>query len=209
MHQTVRLCFTITDMRFRSEVNGNSCRTVNFRSRECGPLTFRSKAPPPCRRSRPVKAMPAWCAACTSATSSGDVPEKLAAPAPPAACTLWQTARHVKKLRTGAKSGSLWSALLLLSEFRICQALLAPSGSSSPCRRKSPRSWSATWHLAKTISLAVSVPVLSVNMKSTCPISSTRSAVRASAFSFVTGSSIMGSMLMKSPRQSFRNSKAT
>mmetsp|Transcript_41410 Transcript_41410/g.119194 ORF Transcript_41410/g.119194 Transcript_41410/m.119194 type:complete len:214 (+) Transcript_41410:1739-2380(+) len=199
MHQIVFLCRTITDIRFLSDVKANSCNTVNLRSMLPGPFNINSDVCPAFLRTRLSKVTPISCAAWTSATSSGDMPEKNGCPSFVATCTEWQTAKQVAMLSNGSKDPS---ASLPARRMRLVSASPAPAEPSAP-GRNSPKSWPPQWHLAKTISFAVKVPVLSEKRKSTWPISSMISAVRAWALHSRTGSYICESVLTWKARSNF------
>mmetsp|Transcript_146937 Transcript_146937/g.471706 ORF Transcript_146937/g.471706 Transcript_146937/m.471706 type:complete len:225 (+) Transcript_146937:1370-2044(+) len=114
MHQMPPLCLTMTDMRLRSELKASSCNTENFRSEVLGPIKTTSDMFPAALRMRLTKRIPTSSAICTSATSSGDIPEKdnsdsvLPSSLPPFTFTWteWQTARQVKRFSTLLKRGS-------------------------------------------------------------------------------------------------------
>mmetsp|Transcript_2094 Transcript_2094/g.5875 ORF Transcript_2094/g.5875 Transcript_2094/m.5875 type:complete len:256 (-) Transcript_2094:508-1275(-) len=123
MHQMSLLCLTITELRLRSELKGNSKSCTKVRCLSPGPCTTSSDEEPAYLRLRPLNTIPTLAAAYTSATSSGDAPEycsvgprQSAAGASPVLAgsaaglgftrcftTLWQTARQVKKSTTLVK----------------------------------------------------------------------------------------------------------
>mmetsp|Transcript_146940 Transcript_146940/g.471729 ORF Transcript_146940/g.471729 Transcript_146940/m.471729 type:complete len:248 (+) Transcript_146940:1329-2072(+) len=109
MQNTWFLCFTMTDMRLRSEEKASSCNTMNFLSLLAGPSSVISEVPV-AFRVRLQNRTPASCATWTSATSSGDMPWNLttlfSSDSSSEMCTEWQTARHVKSFRTCPVNGS-------------------------------------------------------------------------------------------------------
>jgi len=187
-----------TLMRFLSEVKPRTCRT----SWSCTPHGARTRwmlRPPP-DVSRASKATPTDRAASTSATSSGDSPWHVPSSS---TFTVWHTARASKNFRTSA----LWGPLPSL----ITWTARSTAGAGKPARgsgRKGPYATVPTQQNAKRISLAVKVPVLSLNTKSTCPSSSTIEVFLAFAYASVSLSHIWSSISICRPIIRWRTSKA-
>mmetsp|Transcript_117746 Transcript_117746/g.279550 ORF Transcript_117746/g.279550 Transcript_117746/m.279550 type:complete len:300 (+) Transcript_117746:1288-2187(+) len=165
MHQYSPTCFTITLMRFLSEVKGISQTFVKVNSCGPGPFTTSSVWLVPASRVREAKVTPTALAASTKATSSAELPSKIFFPfAPVSTCTEWLVARFRKNQSAWECSGSAGSARTL---FASATPTASSCISSFPPLRKSPRSFPPTQQCAKTISFSVRVPVLSENTKFT------------------------------------------